>query len=205
MLNKIVKIEDIFEVLYDNLYIKNEELILNNEKIFNTIFEDKSLKLKKLAKIKFEMKKYFYNLQFIKIKKSFDNENKNMTYNVDTLSRLEITKATNELNKENMFDYKNIIIHSDVLSNLQNHLICEKGCPLNSSKVEEELRMKIIINNDITINEKNEYISYVMSDKIFAINVELENVENDESATTKIKYYFEVIDKNNIIRIVTNN
>ncbi|WP_196760423.1 hypothetical protein, partial [Streptobacillus moniliformis] len=91
--------------------------------------------------------------------------------------------------------------HSDILENLQNRLICDKGCPLNSSKVEDELRLKIILNNDITLNQKGEYISYILGDKIYDFNVNVVNEEKNNKVITNIKYSLDVIKHDDLIYI----
>ncbi|QXW65873.1 hypothetical protein KX935_01025 [Streptobacillus moniliformis] len=150
------------------------------------------------------MKKFFYDIQFKKLFDLFnsdDNFAKSHTFITNTLNRLEITKATKEVSDENMFGYKNIVIHSDILENLQNRLICDKGCPLNSSKVEDELRLKIILNNDITLNQKGEYISYILGDKIYDFNVNVVNEEKNNKVITNIKYSLDVIKHDDLIYI----
>ncbi|WP_156299450.1 hypothetical protein [Streptobacillus canis] len=213
MIDRIIKLEDIYEVMYSELYNKKNDLELCNEKIFENAIIDEKTKLKSLAKIKFEIKKYFYNLPFITLFNEFKNDINFLekhTYFTESLNRLEITKATNLINKENMHDYQSIIIHSDILSNLQNRLVCDKGCPLNSSKVEDELRLKIILNNEITKNENGEYISYVIGNKIFDFNANLTNVEIDNVAKTTVNYNLS-INKNidhtliKITRIISKN
>ncbi|CAM3062366.1 hypothetical protein [Streptobacillus ratti] len=206
MINKIIKKEDIYEVMYNELYSKNEDLILKEEKVFDTLLEDDKTKLKQLAKIKFKMKKYFYDIQFKKLFDEFNNNDfaKLHTFTTNSLNRLEITKATKEISNENMFNYQSIIIHSDILTNLQNRLVCDKGCPLNSSKVEDELRLKIILNNDITLNQNGEYISYVLGNKIYDFNVNVVNEEKNDKAFTNVKYTFDIIN-HDIIRIISKD
>ncbi|WP_064612433.1 hypothetical protein [Streptobacillus moniliformis] len=204
MINRIIKKEDIYEVMYNELYSKNENLIFKEEKKFETLLEDDKTKLKQLAKIKFKMKKFFYDIQFKKLFDLFnsdDNFAKSHTFITNTLNRLEITKATKEVSDENMFGYKSIVIHSDILENLQNRLICDKGCPLNSSKVEDKLRLKIILNNDITLNQKGEYISYILGDKIYDFNVNVVNEEKNNKVITNIKYSLDVIKHDDLIYI----
>ncbi|WP_073507702.1 hypothetical protein [Streptobacillus notomytis] len=200
MINKIIKKEDIYEVMYNEFYSKNENLILNEEVVFEDILKYDKTKLKQLAKLKFKMKKFFYDIQFKKIFEIFNNDDfsKSNTFITNTLNKVEITKAVKEMD-----NYKSIIIHSDILVNLQNKLICDKGCPLNSSKVEDELKLKIILNNDITLNDNGEYISYVLENSIYDFNVDIVNEKKENRAVVNVRYGFDIV--NNIIRIISKD